>query len=216
MTKRNVTHERYNNLYDKKAGKSRKSASSAKPLREAAASVYIESNKKTKKEKKAEERARAEEERRIDEAVQARLGGNEVKNEKIKKWRRIWWVSLVIAILCTLASWTVRERVPEVASGIIMALAYVFIIFALYVDLGIIRKERKKIAEMQTADPELKRIYKEETKRVRAEMRAQAREEKNEAKENPDSKNADKTDKLKEKKKIIGRKNNKEEKESAN
>ena len=174
MTKRSVQNDRNNPLLEEKRGASRKSASSAKPKREAAGSVYIESTKKTKQEKKAEQRRRDEETRRIDEAVQARVGG-EVTNDKIKKWRRVWWVALAIAILCTIFSWTAQERMPTVVTGVVMAFAYVFIIFALYIDLGIIRKERKRLATAMDADDETKRIYREETKRVRAEMRAEAK-----------------------------------------
>ncbi len=197
MTKRSARNDRYNPLTEEKRGSTRKSASSAKPKREAAGSVYIESTKKTKQQKKAEQRRQEEEQRRIDAAVQERIG-TEITNDKIKKWRRVWWVALAVAILCTIVSWTARERMPDAASAVIMGLAYVFIIGALYIDLGIIRKERKKIANSVETDPETKRIYKEETKRVRAEMRAEAKEkekekEKGEAKkENTEKTNAKK------------------------
>jgi len=65
MAQRNPINERYQG--DGPAGKSRKSAASAKPKAEAAASVYIEKKPETPRERKAAQRRRAAEKQRKDQ-----------------------------------------------------------------------------------------------------------------------------------------------------
>ena len=93
MAQRNPMNERYQG--DGPAGKTRKSAASAKPKSEAAASVYIEKKPETAKERKAAQKRREAEKRRKDEerarrvrekekAARIAAGLEPVKEEKKK------------------------------------------------------------------------------------------------------------------------------------
>jgi murein DD-endopeptidase MepM/ murein hydrolase activator NlpD len=190
MSRRNVTNDR-NTQTEKRTGQTRKSASSAKPARAAASSVYVVEKKKTKEQKKAEERKKQAEERRIEEALTAKYGN--IKTARMKKLRVVWWVTLAGAILCTAFAWFARNFMPEWAAFATMALAYVFIIAALVVDLVFIRKERKKAeAGLEAAFAAAggkKKLYREEERRIRAEMRAEEKEAR--AKEKAEAKAAE-------------------------
>lgn len=140
MSQRNPMNERYQT--DKHQGVTRKSAASAKPKAKAASTVTYSSPKKTPKERKAEQkairRAEAEHQREIDRKYY------NPDTERYKKLKRIWWISLIGAIVCVAASWLLRGVQPEWLAFACLICAYVLIIFAFYIDFSKIRKERKE------------------------------------------------------------------------
>lgn len=138
MSQRNPMNERY--TAEDRTGKTRKSAASAKPKAKAAASVRIESAKKTPQQKKAEEKARRKEEA----AKQRELDAKYYKpdTERYKKLRRCWWLCLIGAAVCTIVSFVFQSYMPVwLAFGILIG-AYALIILAFYIDLSKIKKER--------------------------------------------------------------------------
>ncbi len=168
MTQRNFMNERYNE--ENRTGKTRKSSASAKPKATRAATLR-DPAPKTKKQKKEEARER---ERAAAEKAGAYQQGYE-STEGYKKLRRIWWVLLAGAILCTVLSFAL-QRTEQFAqlSLASMILAYVLIIAAFYIDLGKIRKERK-LHYAAVANNKSKEARREQ-KRLRAEQREQERE----------------------------------------
>lgn len=177
MSRRNVTNER-NTQPEKKVGQTRKSASSAKPARTRAGSVYVVEKKKTKEQKKAEERKKRDEERRVEDALQAKYGN--IKTSRMKTLRIVWWITLGGAIICTCLAWFARNFMPEWASYLTMGFAYIFIVAAIITDFVFIRKERKKAeAGLEAAFAQAggkKKLYREEERRIRAEIRAEEKE----------------------------------------
>ena len=144
MSQRNFMNERYND--ENRTGKTRRSASSAKPKAERAA---MEKN----------------------DYMQSRFE----ETEGYKRLRRIWWVLLVGAILCTALSFVFqRNEGLQQFSLPVMIAAYVLIVGAFYIDLGKIRKERKlyNAALVSNKSKEARR----EQKRLKAEKRAQEKE----------------------------------------
>ena len=168
MTQRNFMNERYTD--ESRTGKTRKSASSAKPKAQRAATVR-DPAPKTKKQKKEEARERERAAMQKADMYQGRFE----ETEGYKRLRRIWWVLLVAAILCTVLSFAFQRNTD--LNGLAMAVmiaAYVFIIGAFYVDLGKIRKERKLYNE--TLLNNKSKEARKEQKRVKAEMREQEKE----------------------------------------
>ncbi len=140
MSQRNPMNERYQT--DKHKGVSRKSAASAKPKSEAAASVTYGSAKKTPKDRKAEQKARRKEEAARQREIDKKYYTPDT--ERYKKLRRIWWLSIIGAVVFTAASWFLRGVEPEWLAFACLILAYVLIIFAFIIDFSKIRKERKE------------------------------------------------------------------------
>lgn len=172
MTQRNPLNERYTT--DQHHGTTRKSAASAKPKAKAAASVRIQPAEKTPEQKKAERKAQRKEER----AKQAELD-NKYYNpptDRYKKLRRLWWVLLISAIICTIAAFAGRSTFPAVALYIILAGAYIFCIAAIILDCTAIKKERKNYQEMMEAQNA--KANRAEEKAQKAAAREKAKEEK--------------------------------------
>ena len=170
MTQRNFMNERYND--ENRLGKTRKSSASAKPKAQRAATVR-DPVPKSKKQKKAEAREREREAEQKANILQSRFEDT----EGYKRLRRIWWVLLVGAILCTVLSFVfMRNEALTSFSMPIMIFAYVLIIAAFYIDLGKIRKERKlfNASVLNNKSKEARR----EQKRLKAEMREQEQEAK--------------------------------------
>ncbi len=180
MTQRNPLNERYNTSSDeKRMGKTRKSSASAKPKAQRAATVR-EPAPKTAKQKKAEAKERERKAAEKSSAFQARFE----ETDGYKRLRRIWWAALGGAIACTVISFiSQRDESLHALSLVLMIVAYVLIIFAFYIDLGKIRKERK-IFNAALMNDKSKEARKEQ-KKIRAEMREQEKEaaEKREAAE---------------------------------
>lgn len=168
MSQRNPMNERYNE--DKRSGKTRKSSASAKPKATRAATVR-DPAPKTKKQKKEEARER---ERKAAQKENM-LSGRFEDTEGYKRLRRYWWIALVGAILCTVASFVIQryENMQQVSMAVMFA-AYALIIIAFYIDLGKIRKERRAYqSEILTSKSKEAR---KEQKRLRAEQREQEKE----------------------------------------
>ena len=168
MSQRNFMNERYND--ENRTGKTRKSSASAKPKTARAATVR-DPAPKTKKQKKEEAKAR---ERAAMEKVDM-IQGRFEETEPYKRLRRIWWVLLVGAILCTVLSFVLQrnEGLSQFSMPSMIA-AYVLIIAAFYVDLGKIRKERK-IYNASLVNNKSKEARREQ-KRLKAEKREQEKE----------------------------------------
>ena len=140
MTQRNPMNERYQS--EDRKGATRKSAASAKPVSKAASSVRIESTKKTPQQKKAERK-----QQRAKDTERDRQFYNPPTAE-YKRLRKIWWVCLILAIILTVVSFAGNNLgMPAPIMYVTLALAYVFIIAALYIDMGKCRKARQKYAD---------------------------------------------------------------------
>lgn len=170
MTQRNPMNERYND--ENRGGKTRKSAASAKPATARAATVRTPSPK-TKKQKQAEARER---ERKQEQRYQAVASSQRIEDlPEYKKLRRIWWVCLIAAIVCIAISFASSSNdemgflyIPFLVAG------YVLVIAAFYIDLGRVRKLRKKY-EQQVVQGKSKEARAAQ-KAARAEARAQQKE----------------------------------------
>lgn len=150
MSQRNPMNERYTS--EERPGSTRKSAASAKPKSKAAASVTLQTEKKTKQQKKAEEKAA----RKKAQAEQRELDRKYYKpdTQAYKNLRRGWWACLIGAVLCTLASWFLREVDPQWISMVALFAAYGLIIGAFYIDFSKIRKERRKYQDRMVIEEE--------------------------------------------------------------
>ena len=179
MSQRNPMNERYQT--DDHKGKTRKSAAAAKPKTKAASSVRVVSSTKTPEQKKAAQKQNQKVERQKQRDLEAKYYNP--PNAEYKKWRRIWWVLLITAIVMVGCSFLTRWLWPEneVASMIVLGVGYVGIIGALVVDFSKIKKIRRAYqAEMAAKGS------KEDRKREKEERAAQlaakkAAEEKAEA-----------------------------------
>lgn len=142
MSQRNPMNERYTS--DERTGKTRKSAAAAKPKAQAAASVVVKKAGKTPQERKKQRKAEQKAERKKAQAQQRELDRKYYTpdTDRYRKLRKLWWVLLVCAILCTLVSFFFRANLPEGLSMAILLAAYAFIIAAFYIDFAKIRKER--------------------------------------------------------------------------
>lgn len=147
MSQRNPMNERYTS--DKHVGTTRKSAASAKPKSKAAASVTMGTSKKTPQQRKVEQK----EARKKEQDRQRELDRKYYKpdTERYKKLKRIWWLSLAGAVVCTLLSWLLRSVEPTWLAFICLFGAYALIIFAFYLDFSKIRKERRAYQERMVA-----------------------------------------------------------------
>lgn len=139
MSQRNPMNDRYQT--DEHQGKTRKSAAAAKPKSKAASSVRMQPTTKTKQQKKAEQKA-----------VRAKQGELDRKyynppTPQYKRLRKMWWGLLIGAIVCTALSFLGRSFLPEAATYVILGLAYICIIGALYIDFSKIRKVRRAYQE---------------------------------------------------------------------
>lgn len=156
MSQRNPMNDRYTT--ERTGGATRQGAGSMKPASKAGASVRTESSKKktaprrgllggaadtrTKEEKKAEQQRRRQEEDTLYTASTVLLD----KDPKYRKFRRIWWVLLVMAATFTVvAMLTVSTAIGDSPLTIaILVLAYASIIAALVLDFTVVRKRRNE------------------------------------------------------------------------
>lgn len=178
MSQRNPMNERYT-TEAKAGGHTRKSAASAKPKSNAAASVVIGAPKKkaakgkgskapqTKREKKREERNRQYE-------AEKKYGDPPTRQFKIVK--RLWIGFLAASVVTVALSFGVSrvEGAPEWMPMAFLIAAYVCIIVTLYLDLGKIRKMRKQyVAQMSSMQTKESRA---EQKKRKAAQRQAAKE----------------------------------------
>ena len=138
------------------SGFSRKSAARAKPRREAAGSVRVESSSKpesqmTKEEKKAARDKRRSEEDLIFDAKRAVLN----QMPEYQRSQKIWWGLLIAGIVCTVIAWGVLQQINAnnigqgygAATAITMVVAYVLVIGAFIFDIWKVRPMRKAADE---------------------------------------------------------------------
>lgn len=132
-------------------GKTRKSASSAKLVRPAAASVSMTTDRARKKQKDKERKEKEKAEAAQDRKREALLTVGTQALPEYKKWRRWWVVSLIVAIVCVLASiygndGGVSQQFHDLMQPLSIAgivIGYAAIIFALFIDFKKIRPLRK-------------------------------------------------------------------------
>ena len=153
MTQRNPMNPRSQNKNYK--GVSRKSASSAKPVREAGSSVRTISREAREKQQRKAQQAEAKEEQKRARERAAVLGAAVLKTPEYKKWRKIWVITIVIAVVAILASWGCSALVnngtlPAELFGttapvtiVLIIIGYGGLIAALVIDFKKIRKMRK-------------------------------------------------------------------------
>lgn len=155
MTQRNPMNDR--TRYGKQKGVSRKSASSAKPVRQAGSSVHVVSDETKKKREKKERTAQEKEERKLNRKREAALGATILDMPKYKKWRRIWLALIIIAIVAVAASWLVSYfNTKDIAQTAVfqdfatplsvggLVVGYGAIIAALIIDFKVIRPMRRE------------------------------------------------------------------------
>lgn len=192
MATRNPMNKRYQG--DGVEGQSRKSAASAKPKTKAASSVRMKTAPVTKQDK---QKAQAAQEKADRKAANARLSAaGSPTDPKYKYWRRWWWITLVIAILATTASWGLRVIVPSsaVPSYIALGFAYITIIAALVIDFKCIRPIRqafqaqamKPLSKSQQRKLEKETAEQEAVKAAQKEAEAAAKAAKKTSKKNKD------------------------------
>ena len=140
MTQRNPMNERYQS--EERAGKTRKSASMAKPVSKAA-STTNEPAPKTKKQKREE--ARQREEKEMQKARALGVDSSNMPTIQYRSLRRQYWAALIGAVVCTGLSFLLSGAPAPWGdwSMYLLLFAYVLIILALYIDMSKIRKLRK-------------------------------------------------------------------------
>ena len=144
MTQRNPMNERYQT--DDRQGKTRKSASQAKPTTKAA-STTRDPAPKTKKQKRQEERERIRKEEQ--KAHRIGMSSDSLLSVQYRNYRRMYWVALVGAGVTAILSFILAgfgESYGEISTTLLIT-AYILIFVALYIDLAKVRKLRKGNAE---------------------------------------------------------------------
>lgn len=134
MTQRSFSNERYRK--DAKIGSTRKSASSAKPVRKQG-SVEVSSKPASSKKSGAKPVPK--------DGIERDWSGLPT-SPQIKKWRRVWWVLLLSGLAIIGMTYVVPEfrnnnDVARIASFAVLALSMT----AVSIDLVIIRKLRKEL-----------------------------------------------------------------------
>lgn len=138
MSRRNPMNERYGK-HTAPGGKTRRSAASAKPKRAEATGVgkKTSASKKPSAFKGAQVKSSASNKRPIvihpDTA-------------EYRRWRRIWWVLLVLPLVITLVSYPLMRENRPLAYGM-LGVAYACMAAALYIDFSKLRKIRQEWAE---------------------------------------------------------------------
>ena len=159
-------------------GKTRKSAASAKPKSAAASSVYVKSKTKTKAEKKAVRRAERQKQAELE-----RKYANPPTPE-YRRLRRIWWVLLILAIVCLLVSFLVGRNLGDGVSMVILVASYVFIIGALWLEFSKMKKLRRAYQEeMEAKKTKARRAEERREKAAAKAAKQEAAEKYEEAKE---------------------------------
>lgn len=142
MTQRSFSNERYRK--DAKIGSTRKSASSAKPIRKqgsAESSAKSSASKSWSSKGGSSSKARPTPKDGIE-----RDWSGLPTSPQIKKWRRVWWVLLLSGLAIIGMTYAVPEfrdnnDVARITSFTVLALSMV----AVSIDLVIIRKLRKEL-----------------------------------------------------------------------
>ena len=192
MARRNPMNARY--TQDREGGATRRGAGSAKPVSTAGASVRQPTKKPagnakqramatanmSKEERKALRAKEREQENTLYTASSILCN----KDEKYKKLRRYWWGLLIAAIVFTVLSWTTLSTGVggQVASIVVLVLAYASIIGALVMDFTVVRKRRnyfrdkvnamsKRAVDRIVEESYQERVAKEAAKKAKREAR---------------------------------------------
>ncbi len=198
MSQRNPMNAR--NQGDGPKGHSRKSAGTAKPKRKAAESIYVPTAKQKADREKKQKRQRESTERDKDREADALAATVLKNNDEYKRWRRIWVVCVVIAVVGVILSFILSfgrnsEEYTEgqldpflVLTYISLGIGYVGIIAAFIVDFRKVRPLRKaesdRIRDAKMSPKEKKRLAEAEAeKEAQAKAERQAKEERRAAKQ---------------------------------
>lgn len=178
MSQRNPMNERYT-TESKSGGVSRKSASSAKPKSNAAASVVIGTKKKkpAKGSKKAPLTKREQKRRERDKQYEAEKRYGDPPTKKFKICKRMWIGFLIASVVTVAMSFVASkiENIPQWAPTGFLIAAYACIIVTLYLDLGQIRKMRKQyVAQMMASQTKESRAEQKRERRAQREAEKQA------------------------------------------
>lgn len=195
MARRNPMNDRYTKEKDAGTGATRAGATSMKPARSAASSVRTAPKKPTGGTRKTRMMAEASMSKEEKKALRAKQRQEENttytassilcnRDPKYKKLRRIWWGLLVAAVVFTALSWVTLSSGfgGQVASVVVLVLAYASIIGALVMDFTVVRKRRnhfrdqvnsmsKKAVERIVEENYQERIAKEAEKKAKKEAR---------------------------------------------
>jgi hypothetical protein len=128
MARRSPANARYQK-YTGPEGKTRKSASQAKPKRSSSGPGASTAKSKTGAKGSSAARAKVAE------------------TPEYKAARKLWWILLGVGLVMTAASWLIRGYVhttwANAASAIALGIAYAMIFYALYIDWTQLRPARK-------------------------------------------------------------------------
>ncbi len=172
MTQRNPMNERYQNTNDKKTGKTRRSAASAKPATKAASSVRIEGGKEPKPRGRFAKAQRQAQAPRSKQPVDRNF---QPDTDEFRKWRRIWWVFIIIALALTSLSFFAAGWFPtRTPMYVMLAGGYAALIVAVVIDVVKVRKIRNAEAAKRASSKMSKKERKAQEER---EARAKAEEE---------------------------------------
>ncbi|MDI6901681.1 MAG: hypothetical protein QMC79_08330 [Anaerosomatales bacterium] len=135
MSRRSASNDRYQRK-DKKAGSTRRSASSAKPKR-AAGSATSSASRPAKKQ---------------PEKKKSRFFQPLPTTPEIKKWRRVWFVMIVIALAgFAVAMWADQTGQAPALRYIPLAVEVGGVSAAIAIDIFVIRKLRKQALKDEMA-----------------------------------------------------------------
>ena len=145
MTQRNPMNERYQNTEEKKQGKTRKSAASAKPVTKAASSVRIEGPAPKPQGRLARAQRRAQSNQNSSRSSKERY--LQPATPEYKKWRRIWWILILGALIFTTISFFSTGHFETMTfTDSMLGVSYVLLVAAIVLDVTKIRKIRKAAA----------------------------------------------------------------------
>ena len=202
MSQRNPMNERYTG--EDRAGKTRKSAASAKPSSRAAASVRVESPSSGKKGRtKAGQKASNKAKRRSAEAERYSL--REFDSPEYKKWRNIWWSTIIGAMVLTGVSLFLFNGIGTSFGIVALVAGYALLAASIIIDIKKVRKLRNehyafvkedRSKEATKTRKEKKAEYRqvEATMVAEAEAKEAAKEAKREARTARRKKTANKTE----------------------
>ena len=155
MTQRNPMNERYQS--EDRTGKTRKSAASAKPVSKAGASVRVAGGKKQAASRGFLSRLSggggnaAASKKQQEREARARYYNPDTP--EYHRWRRYWWISIVLALSLTALSFVMQIAIPDsaVASYVLLGVGYALLIVAIWIDMGKVRKIRRAYADRMMA-----------------------------------------------------------------
>jgi len=125
MARRSATNERYQK-YTSPSGKTRKSAAQAKPKRAVGASPAPSTKSKSS-------------------GSSSKSTLSAPQSEEYRRYRRLWWVLLGVALTLTTASWAIRQYTDLTQlSAIALGAGYASIFTALYIDWTKLRRIRQQ------------------------------------------------------------------------